>query len=230
MAEYFGAKAEDSISRFLSSQTSIEKNKIFEEEIRLVFEELIHKVIFVYKFQNIDDVNTMKAECMTHLYEMLPKFDPARGTKAFSYFNVITRNWFINRSKDAKKREKSESDLPAGIDYERFRTTQPSSTDHFEGELLSKEFWISFYKEMASWKHVQMRPQEREVLDKVIFLFQNSELMSIHNSKAVNIYLKELTNLSSKQITSSLKRLRELYIEYKNRYHNGQYGEQKPPQ
>ena len=38
---------------------------------------------------------TLKLDCVTFLYETLEKFDPARGSKAFSYFNVCAKN-FLN--------------------------------------------------------------------------------------------------------------------------------------
>lgn len=221
MAEYFGPRADESIRRFLSCADQAERNRIFDVEIRPVFEKLIHSLIFVYKFQNLDDISTMKAECLTHLYEMLPKFDPDRGTKAFSYFNVVARNWFINKSKDIRRRERNESDLPAGLDHEQFKSSQNQVCKHFEEDVVEKEFWVSLSKEMASWRDLQMRPQEREVLDKVIFLFQNSDLISIYNRKAIHIYLRDLTNLNIKQVSGSLKRLRDLYLAYKKRYDDG---------
>lgn len=227
MADYFGPDVDEAIRRFLSSTEQVERNEIFTNEIRPAFELLIHNIIFVYKFQGVDDVDTMKAECLTHLYEMLPKFDPNRGTKGFSYFNVVTRNWFTNRSKEAsRRRERYESDMPAGMDTERHRnsSSEKSSDVPFEEAVVAKEFWVSFYQEMQGWRDVPMRPQEREVLDKVIFLFQNSELISVYNPKAINIYLRELTNMSPKQIAGSLKRLREMYLAFKRRYDAGEDG------
>lgn len=218
MAEYFGADADESIKRFLESQNWAERNTIFDTEIRPVFEKLIHSLIFVYKFQNLDDVSTMKAECLTHLYEMLPKFDPSRGTKGFSYFNVVARNWFINKSKDIRRKERNESDLPAGLDHEQYKTSYMSTCTPFESDVLEKEFWINFSTEMSKWRDAPMRPQDREVLDKVIFLFQNADLISIYNRKAIHIYLRDLTNMSIKQVSGSLKKLRDMYLDFKGRY------------
>ena len=42
---------------------------------------------------------------------ILDKYDPSKGHKAFSYFSVITKNWFIHKVKRQQKRNKREVDF-----------------------------------------------------------------------------------------------------------------------
>ena len=226
MADYFGPEADASIARYNASPAGPEKNDIFDKEIRPVFEKLVHNLIYVYKFQNLDDIQTLKAESLAHLYEMLPKFDSNRGTKAFSYFNVVGKHWFINRSKEYKKRERNESELICDLDHENVRFNPSIVVKPFEESIIEKEFWIAFSNEMATWRDRVMKPQERKVLDGVIFLFQNSGIVSIYNRKAIYIYLREITGLQFKQIANSLKKLRELYVEFKRDF-DDYHGEQE---
>ena len=44
---------------------------------------------------------------------ILEKYDPNKGSKAFSYFSVITKNWFIHQVKKTTKRQQRE------VDYEK---------------------------------------------------------------------------------------------------------------
>lgn len=215
MADYFGPKADEAIARYNTSTSPPERNVIFDVEIRPVFEKLIHNIIYVYKFQNLDDIQTLKAECLAHLYEMLPKFDSNRGTKAFSYFNVVAKNWFINKSKEYKKKEKNESELFCDLDHENVRFNPSVVVKPFEESIVEKEFWVAFSTEMMKWRELVTKPHERRVLDAIIFLFQNSGIVSIYNKKAITIYIREITGLNSKQIANSIKTLREMYENFR---------------
>ena len=44
--------------------------------------------------------------CKLWLITILDKYDPERKSKAFSYFSVITKNWFIHKVKQNSKRLK----------------------------------------------------------------------------------------------------------------------------
>lgn len=218
MAEYFGPTADEAINRYNMCTDNEQRNEIFNTEIRPVFEKLIHNLIYVYKFQKLDDIQTLKAECLTHLYEMLPKFDANRGSKGFSYFNVVAKNWFINKSKEYKKKDRNESELFYDLDHENVRHNPSVVVKPFEENILEKEFWVAFSKKMNEWRGQVVKPNERLVLDAVIFLFQNSGIVSIYNKKAISIYVREITGLNAKQIANSLKSLRDLYLEFKKDY------------
>ena len=51
----------------------------------------------------------LKDECEIHLITILSNFNPNRGSKAFSYFSVITKNWFIAKVKKTAIQLKRES-------------------------------------------------------------------------------------------------------------------------
>ena len=102
MPQYFTKETDEYIKRFLKSDDVEEKHVIFNEGIRPAFEKLIENLIYVYKFFNLDDVEILKKDCLANLYQMLPKFDPDKGSKGFSYFNVVAKNWFIQKTREKK--------------------------------------------------------------------------------------------------------------------------------
>jgi hypothetical protein len=233
MAEYFGPTTDESIARYNSSDDVDLRKRIFTHEICPVFQKLIESLIFTYKFHGIDDLQTLKDECLVHLYEMLPKFDSTRGSKGFSYFNVVAKNWFMHKFKERKRREINESDLPgwglstsgAGDDV------APSKLDQkvprhmlvaqpFQDEIIEKEFWVSFYNDIDKWSEHLVKPVDRRVLDAMIFLLKNPNIASIYSKKAIIIYLRDITGLNSKQISGSMKRIRGLYIKFKDGFFN----------
>ena len=127
MADYFTRDTDKALEKFINSDNMEEKHVIFEKDIKPAFEKLIENLIFVYAFFKIDDVDTLKRECLADLYEMIPRFDPTRGTKGFSYFNVVAKNWFIQKTREKNKRNKLESELYYDLDHENVRN-DPSLT------------------------------------------------------------------------------------------------------
>lgn len=218
MAHYFNEQTDASIRRFLESTSELEKHAIFDTGIRPAFEKLIESQIYTYAFYSIDDVDTLKRECLTNLYETLPKFDPTLGKKGFSYFNVITKNWFIQKTRDRSKRNKLESELYHDLDHESVRHDPNFTISPHEDLVEEKEFWISLYSEMDFWRSKLTKGPELKVLESIIFLLQNPDLVSIYNKKAVYLYLRELTGLNTKQVVTNLKRIKSLYSKWKNSY------------
>ena len=47
---------------------------------------MVDKIVYTYKFTNLSNIDDLKAECKVWLTTILDKFDPAKGSKAFSYF------------------------------------------------------------------------------------------------------------------------------------------------
>lgn len=223
MADYFTAETDRYIASFIKAETIEEKHRLFEEGIRPAFEELIDSQIRVYKFGTIDDPDTLRREALSNLYEMIPKFDPNRGTKGFSYFNVVSKNYFIYRIRDKKKRAISESELYYDLDREIVRNDPAFSLSPDEDRIVDKEFWVALFGSMERWRKEELKGPERKVLEAIIFLLRNSELASIHNKKATYIYIRDITGLSTKQVVVALKRLRALYLEFKDEFDT--YGE-----
>ncbi len=222
MAQYFTADTDKYIVKFIESEEEAERHKIFHDKIRPAFEKLIENLIFVYGFFNIDDVDTLKKDCLTNLYEMLPKFDPTKGSKGFSYFNVVAKNWFIQKTRERNKKNKLESELYYDLDHEVAKGDPNFSISPHEDVLQEREFWVRFYEEMDSWRDKLTKKTEKQVLESVIFLMKNPDLVSIYNKKAVYLYLRELTGLNTKQVVVNLKKIKQLFSKWKEEYISGE--------
>ena len=69
---------------------------------------MVDKIIYTYKFTNIPNIDVLKDDCKVWLTTILSKYDPNRGSKAFSYFSVITKHWFIHQLKKNSTKVKRE--------------------------------------------------------------------------------------------------------------------------
>lgn len=218
MADYFTKDTDIALAKFIKSEDRTEKHAIFSKDIQPAFEKLIENLIYVYSFFKIDDVETLKRECLADLYEMIPRFDPTRGTKGFSYFNVVAKNWFIQKTREKNKRHKTESELYYDLDHENVQNDPNLILESHEDVLEDKEMWLQMFEELESWRHMLKKKHERQVLDAIIFLMKNPHLVTIYNKKAVYLYLRELTALSTKQVVVNLKKIKSLYTEWRVTY------------
>ena len=150
---------------------------------------------------------------------ILDKYDQSKGSKAFSYFSVITKNWFIHKVKKQQKRNMREVDFDNIAKHyeERYLSTDESYLKDREEE----EFWNSFYHELKSWDISQMKENDLKVYKAINILFESKDDIEIFNKKAIYLYLREITGLNTKQIVNSLKKFRKRYSTFKVGWENG---------
>tara|TARA_A100001515_G_scaffold138046_2_gene131270 strand:- start:446 stop:910 length:465 start_codon:yes stop_codon:yes gene_type:complete len=151
---------------------------------------------------------------------ILDKYDPSKGSKAFSYFSVITKNWFIHKVKKQQKQNKREVDFD---NISKSHEEEFLSTEHSYVTVREKqEFWTSFHNEISSWDHSQMKENDLKVYKAILVLFESKEDIEIFNKKAIYLYLREITGLNTKQIVNSLKKFRKKYYYFKDNWEGGQ--------
>ena len=216
---YFTSDHEEAIIRYARSTNQRERTQLYVENIQPAFNEMVDKIVFTYKFTNLPNCDSLREECKIWLMTILDKYDPNKGSKAFSYFSVITKNWFIHKVKRQQKRNKREVDLDnISKSYEEeFLSTDDSYVTYREEE----EFWKLFYEELQSWDATQMKENDLKVYQAINILFESKEDIDIFNKKAIYLYLREITGLNTKQIVNSLKKFRKRYYNFKNDWESG---------
>ena len=103
------------------------RTELYTELIQPALSEMVDKIIYTYKFSSLPNIDVLKDECKIWLTTILDKFDPDKGSKAFSYFSVITKNWFIHKVKRQQKRNAREVDyanIPKAYEEKYLSTTE----------------------------------------------------------------------------------------------------------
>jgi len=216
---YFTQVHEDAIVRYARITCVRERTELYVNLIQPAFNEMVDKIVFTYKFTNLPNIDYLRDECKIWLMTILDKFDPAKGSKAFSYFSVITKNWFIHEVKKRQKRNRRE------VDYDniskRHEQQHLSTNESYITHREEEEFWSSFYKELSSWDVSQMKENDLKVYQAINILFESKEDIEIFNKKAIYLYLREITGLNTKQIVNSLKKFRKKYFNFKQDWEKG---------
>ena len=213
---YFNADTQDSIVRFQSSELpKKDRDRIYIKEILPAFEKLVENLINIHKFTGMHDTHDeLKNDCVNFLFETIYKFDAVRGTNAFSYFNVVAKNWLIIRSKQKyQKIKKSVSlDNPEDLSNHELSVLEDHNTVPVQDTLLnfndSTEDTISMLYEIRS----KVRSEnDLTCINAIITIFENIEDIDLLNKSAVLLYMKELSGLSSKQLTTSIQNIKKYY-------------------
>ena len=216
---YFTQDHEDAIIRYAQSEDRKERTELYMKWIRPAFNEMVDKIVFTYNFTTLPNIDELREDCKVWLTTILDKYDPNKGSKAFSYFSVITKNWFIHKVKQTTKRARREVDFESvakEID-EQYVETKNVYIEKREQE----EFWISLWEEIESWEPEMMKENERRVYEAVKILLQSVDQIDIYNKKAVYLYLRELTGLNTKQVVNQLNKMRKKYKNFKKNWDSG---------
>jgi|TARA_R110002060_G_scaffold68228_5_gene76938 hypothetical protein len=214
---YFNKDTQASIESYQQSEDHDEKEKIYRTDIMPAFEQLSESLIFVYGFNSpYESVTSMKGDCVAFLYETIHKWDPARGTKAFSYFNVVAKNWLIIRCRNAKKNDQrhvSMSDFSVLNSRDKAKISEskvaPSPQDILEKAELRDRIMDVINEIDGRVK----KPNEVLCAKAIRTVFENIDNLDFLNKRAIYVYVREISGLTSKQLSVSMSKIRKHYKE-----------------
>ncbi len=218
--QYFTQVHEDAILRYVATDDIRERTELYRLYIGPVFDEMVDKIVFTYKFTTLPNIDSLRDECKIWLVTILDKYDQSKGSKAFSYFSVITKNWFIHKVKRKSKQNRQEMDifeLPKELELKHISTTNP-----YLKERAAEEFWSFLEQEVSSWEHDKMKENERKVLEAVKILMESCDDIEIFNKKAIYLYLREITGLNTKQVVNNLNKMRVRYRTFRIKWNSGE--------
>ena len=215
--QYFTSDTDAAIKKYLASSNQDERDDIFATRIHYAFYKLAENLIHTFKFYytEVDDLEDLKHEVICFLLEKLDYFKPEKGTKAFSYFSIVGKNYLIlyNNSNYQKKKQKVDvlaADEDEGVLNQLGRDSRKQEIKDFIDYFTAytdKHMFTIFKKE-----------KDRKVADAINILFKRRENIEIFNKKALYIYIREMTEVDTPVITKVTKILKKqykkLYMEY----------------
>ena len=220
---YFDVREEDAVRKFLLAESSYEKNKIYNEFLRGPLDKMISSIIRRCKLYR-KDMDFIEIHCDTHSFLMtkVDKFKPAKEKKAYSYFGTICKNYLMGQIiKDQKEtnRKVSYEDVSESIEE------RPDMVYHIDDDVVDTSVIIFKYiKELKSFiENENLNDNERKLGYALVDLFDNYETIfsgadnNKFNKNVILLSLREMTNLNTKEIRSSIKRFKKLYILIQNK-------------
>ena len=223
---YFDVREEEAVRKFLIAETSYEKNKIYNQFLKLPLDKMISSIIRRYKLYR-KDMNFEEIHTDTHSFLMtkVDKFKPDKNKKAYSYFGTICKNYLMGQIiKDQKEtnRKISYEDISSSLEE------RPDMSYRIDDDIIETDYVINKYlEELKDYiESEQLNDNEKKLGYALIDLFDNYESIfsgtdnNKFNKNVILLSLREMTNLSTKEIRSSIKRFKKLYLVIQSKIKN----------
>jgi len=185
---------------------------------------MIESIIRRYKLYRKDmDFIEIHNDTHSFLITKVDKFKPDKNKKAYSYFGTICKNYLMGQI------IKDQKEINRKISYEDISSTlenRPDMIYYLEFEKVEPEQIIKqFLKDLKDFiNENDLNSNERKLGQALVDLFENYNEIFIgndnnkFNKNIILLSLREMTNMSTKEIRSSLKKYKTLYYELMKKF------------
>jgi hypothetical protein len=216
---YFDVREEMAVIRFLETDCPIERNKIYNEFLLKPLDKMISSIIRRYKLYRKDmDFTEIHTDTHSFLITKIDKFKPSKEKKAYSYFGTICKNYLMGQIiKDQKEtnRKISYEDISSSLENDE-GFSYYIENDSVDSERIIYHFLI---KLELFIKNENLNENEVKLGQALYDLFDNYENIFVgndnnkFNKNIILLSLREMTNLSTKEIRGSMKKYKNMYFE-----------------
>ena len=203
---YFGQEVQDAIVRYNTNPDNYAlRNKIYQEEIHKAFDKLAENIINTFKFTYFDyGFEDIKHEVVAFMVMNMHKYDHTKGSKAFSYFSVVAKNYLILHNNNNYKKYKTHSDLSVAS-----RKLQSHDSNSSEGIVNFTNEVIDYLE--SNVYNLFKNKDDIKIMFSIIELLKRREKIENFNKKAIYILIREMTDVKTSQITRVTNKLKKHY-------------------
>lgn len=222
---YFTQETEDAIVSYLASSDPVVRNRIFNQEIDYAFHKLAENIIHTFKFYytDVDTINELKHEVVAFLLEKLHLYNQNKG-KAYSYFGTIAKRYLIIYNEKNYKKVKEKGTLEE-VDEDKIIVEDLVRESNHDKDNLNTfiDYFITYVD--VHLEKLFPRVQDQKTADVILELFRKRENLEIFNKKAIYIYIREMIDVDTFQITKVIKILKRVYYDIYNEYYENGFVE-----
>ena len=212
---YFTKQTQEMIVKYQNEKLKRKKDEIYSLYIHPALTELVHNLVSVYKYKSANEsILHLKSDCVSFLFETLHKWNPENGTKAFSYFNVVAKNWLTINSRRLLKNAKRSVSMDSLEDFssDEKRCLAEIDIDYSHENIFVKDEKFVIIREMIEFIKTLLK-DEKDIrcIDAIHHIYNNIDSLDYLNKRAIFVYLREISGLNSSELSSSLSSIRKHY-------------------
>ena len=208
---YFGQEVQDAVVDYNSSTDDMERNVIYGTRIHAAFDKLAENIINTFKFTYFDyGFEDIKHEVVAFMVMNMHKYDHTKGSKAFSYFSVVAKNYLILHNNNNYKKLKSHDKMDA-LDRQ-YKSSGFNESDYI---TLTDEIVEYFDKNLNS---IFKKDRDLKIGYAIIDLIKQRDGIENFNKKAIYILIREMTNVETAHITSVVNVFKKHYKKLLNTF------------
>lgn len=219
--DYWTIEHEDAIKKYLSLEPNDpQAEALFKKTIYPALRELVENIAFTYHLTRQEtSIKEQIDDCIGHIVYKFRKYDPEKGSKAFSYYGTVAKNYFIlsvNRSHNIKLKtteidniEGSELNLNLSVDHE------------YEEAMDSQQFFIMHLADRFTYaleNDLNIKTNTWKLGEAIIYILNNYAHINIGTKNTFYHIVREMTGLSTKEISNSLRELKSIYKETRDEF------------
>lgn len=223
---YFDVREEDAVKVFLLAETIEERNKVYNEYLKKPIEKMVSSIIRRYKLYRKDmSFEDILNDTHSFLITKSDKFSPDKNKKAYSYFGTICKNYLMGQIiKDQKdtNRKVSYEDISSSLEE------RPDLVYYIEDDVVETDkIIVDYVLQLKTFiSSTSLNENEVKLGYALLELFENYESIFVgndnkkFNKNLVLMSIREMTNLSTKEIRLGMKKYKKLYFDFVKKIDN----------
>ncbi len=208
---YFDMDVQDAIIEYNLSENDKERSDIYRDKIHYAFDKLCENIINTFKFTYFDDpFQDVKNEVVAFLVMNMHKYDHTKGSKAFSYFSIVAKNYLILHNNANYKRYCQHTSADVLLKQS---SNSEAKQEYFN--LFTDEIIIYFENNIHN---LFRNKKDISVAYAIIELFKQRDEIENFNKKALYVLIREMTNIETSYITKVVNVFKREYRSLVNQF------------
>ena len=164
------------------------------------------------KFTYFDDPFVdVKHEVVAFMVMNMHKYDHSKGSKAFSYFSVVAKNYLILHNNNNYKKLKSHKEIDVLDKEKRNHNFNTNDMKQFTEEII-----VYFEKNLPTMFKKQ---RDIKIAYSILELMKRIDEIENFNKKSLYILIREMTDVNTSNITSVVNVMKKYYKKVFNEYY-----------
>lgn len=213
---YFTQETEDAVELYNNTENLETREHIFETQIKFPFEKLVENVYNTFKFSYFETGPLdVQKETVSHLVANMHKYEKCKG-KAFAYFSIVAKNYLIFLNNSNYKRFNSSVEI--GEEKEEHTIQLQSEDKHHKDSEMSEfmKLMIGYWEKNVS--KIFTKQKDLNIANAVIELFRRSDRIDAFNKKALYLYIREISDCKTQQITKVINKMKTCHLSLTKSY------------
>ena len=211
---YFDLDVQDAIVRYNSLdpiKDQAKRSRIYGQEIHRAFDKLAENIINTFKFSYFDyGFEDIKCEVVAFLVINMHKYDHTKGSKAFSYFSVVAKNYLIFHNNSNYKKMK----MTDNIDVLKYKMIDDHTSENLSD--LIDQIIIYFERNMTK---IFNKKRDLDIAYAIIELLRRKDEIENYNKKNLYILIREMTDVNTSYITTVVNVFKKKYKTILNEFY-----------
>jgi hypothetical protein len=197
---------------------SREKDRIYNEKIQYAFFKIAENVYNTFKFSYADvSPEEIQKQAISHMVANIDKYEKGKG-KAYSYFSIVAKNWFILDNNTTYKRFKKHVEI---CDHPGDAGEFVVEPEHEKQESETREFiqlMVDYWDKNVS--KLFTKDRDLKIANAVVEIFRNADRIDVFNKKALYLYIREIADCQTQHITKIINKMKSTQFGIKSQYLN----------